>query len=105
MIVGIDSCITIYWAVSSIYGERGQTATTANLLFQVSTILSYIPIIREVICEPEIETKPPWVFWMFAYVIETVVLWVQVAKWEEWVYPIVNLFLCLILVIIAKPRR
>lgn len=105
LIITIDSCIIIYWAIASFIGDVGQSAMVANLLFQASTILSFVPIIREVYREPGTETRMPWGIWSAAYAVEIIVLWSQMAKWEEWVYPSVCLPLCFILTIIAKPRR
>ena len=105
LIVGIDVVIVVYWILSEVMGMNGKATIVANLLFQGSTILSFIPMIKEVWHDRNAETKTPWVIWSLAYATQLGVLGMQGSRWEEWVYPAVCLPLHAIIAIISNPRR
>jgi len=98
LIFSLDIVATIVWLVAN-------SPLIGNMACQAGTVLSYIPIIRETMKNPQSERRSPWVLWSMAYVLDVILV---IARWNQWgdvVYPATNLILCLIMAIIANRRR
>ena len=97
MFVGVDGMITVVWFFTN--------AVLANLLYQVSTILSFVPMWRGLIAEREKEEPLPWLIWMFAYSLLTVSVSLRLKRWEELAYPLRYGVLCFIVVLIVTIKQ
>jgi len=81
---GIDCVITIAWYFTS--------ATVASVLYQVSTIMSFGPIVRGQMKGTDDRENPlPWGIWTGAYLLMTISLFLSYDNWQELAYPIANL--------------
>lgn len=90
--VGVDGAITVIWVFTN--------AVLANLLYQVSTIMSFIPMCRGLLSSREKEKLLPWLIWTLAY---TVLMWsvlLRFHRWEEMAYPLSHVAICLVVAII-----
>jgi hypothetical protein len=76
-----------------------------NLAYQVSTVISFIPIIREVYDENENETPLPWAIWSGAYFMSIVLVILRWEKWGDLVYPVVYFVLSLLVLILILIYR
>jgi uncharacterized protein len=59
-----------------------------NLAYQISTIISFIPIIREIYDEDENETPLPWLIWTVSYFLSIILVILRWEKWGDIVYPV-----------------
>jgi hypothetical protein len=84
IVIGLDTLITLWWFVSS-------DETAANLLYQATTVLAFLPMYRGLRKGKEKETFLPWVLWTGAYCIFISTAAFNLARWEEMVYPIVGM--------------
>lgn len=75
-----DSAITIIWYFTS--------ATEANLLYQVGTIISFVPILRGIKNGIDKEHWLPWVIWTSAYTMFGISVAMRLNSWTELAYPI-----------------
>lgn len=69
------------------------SALIGNIALQVSTIISFVPIYREVYDQEENETQPPWIIWSIAYFLDVILIFMRWEKWGDLVYPLTNLAL------------
>lgn len=99
---GIDLLLTaayiwVWWsAQSSVITETTRdTLVLAFLLCSnASTIVSFIPLLRDARENPEHEHPLPWLIWTTAYCMLGYVTWLQHGWWHEFmVYPASNAFL------------
>lgn len=93
-----DTAITIVW-------WQWATAVVANLLYQASTVLSYIPMIRGQLSGREPEKPFPWVLWTIAYALYTASVALRLDSWEELAYPGVHLLTSVVVLWIALAKR
>ncbi len=85
-IVSADMIAVIIWLVTD-------SALVANIAFQVGTIISFIPVYREIYDNQENETQLPWLVWSTAYFLDIVLVGLRYEKWGDLVYPVVNFVL------------
>lgn len=93
--VGADGLITAIWYFTNV--------VIANLLYQISTVASFIPLCRGLLTGKEKEKLFPWLIWSLAYSLLTVSVLQRVEKWNELVqlaYPISHVAVHLIVVAI-----
>ncbi|MGE5540913.1 MAG: hypothetical protein ACM3TU_01360 [Bacillota bacterium] len=83
VIIGLDILITIWWRVSS-------DNAAANLLYQATAILAFLPMYRGLIEGKERETFLPWILWTAAFGTFFVTAVMHMTQWQELVYPIVG---------------
>lgn len=77
-----------------------------NIAYQVSTIISFIPIIREIYDEDENETPLPWAIWSASYFMSIILVILRWEKWGDLVYPVVYFVLhAIVLVLILIFQR
>lgn len=98
----LDSVITVVW-------WRWATVVFANLLYQVSTLLSFVPMIRGQLRGTEKEHPFPWFIWTLAYGLFTASVALRLERWEELAYPVVHVVTHLAVMVIAviklRPSR
>lgn len=92
-ILGIDFAIVTYWTFSS--GDE------ASLLYQGSTIISFIPMIRGLLNKEDYENPWAWAIWSIAYELMIITVMFRFEKWQDWFYPAVCLVLHFTVAIIA----
>lgn len=102
LIVGMDALITVMW-------WQFTTATEANLLYQATTIVAFIPMYRGLLNGRETESLLPWVLWSLAFLLFIAAVISQLQTWEEAIYPAVGFLTHLMVVVIVlkkgKTRR
>lgn len=98
-----DVCITGLWAYFSQTGATltlsvgpwlrdFEPATAANLGYQLSAIVAFVPMWWSQVKGRELEHPTPWFLWAIAFAGFTVTMALEKEKWEELIYPGVNLF-------------
>lgn len=80
-IICFDVVVSIFWYLSG-------SPVLANFLLVLSSIFSFIPIIRLVWRNPFAENATPWYVWTAAYSLMTIVVFFRWEKWEDLFYPI-----------------
>ncbi|HHT9130553.1 MAG TPA: hypothetical protein ACFYEC_06790 [Candidatus Brocadiaceae bacterium] len=99
--VGVDGVITVVWYFTN--------AVVANLLYQASTVLSFIPMYRGQLFGREKEEPLSWVIWTFAYSFLAISVSLRLHRWEELVYPVTHVTVHAIVAVIAivklRPSR
>ncbi len=98
ILVIIDILILLFWLITS-------SAILANILFLLSAIVSFIPIIRHVYNDPFAEHAQPWFFWTAAYAAMCVTVIMRWEGWEAFLYPLLFLVLHLIIALLALDVR
>lgn len=76
--------------------ERGYT----NLLIQIETVFSFIPIIKGAHLNPEGEEVLPWLVWSFAYLLMGLTVLMRYEKWWDLMYPVNYFILCGVTVLV-----
>ena len=76
-----DGIITYIWLSGSM------DVVDANLWLQVSTVFSFIPILRAQLRGKDWEHPLPWFIWTVAYGMLTATVWLDLSRWEELAYP------------------
>jgi len=96
--VGANGVITVIWIFTN--------AILANLLYQVNTILSFIPMCRGLLSGREKEKALPWLIWALAYSILTWSVLLRFHRWEELAYPLshVAIHIVVAMIVIFKFR-
>lgn len=97
LFVGVDGVVTIVWYFTN--------AVTANLLYQISTVLSFIPMYRGQISGRENEQPLPWLIWTLAYALLVASVSLRSQRWEEMMYPLTHVVVCLIVVLISLVKQ
>lgn len=100
LFMGVDGVITVVWIFTS-----AVSAVLANLLYQVSTILSFMPLYRGLISGKEKERPLPWLIWTLAYSFLAVSVSLRLQRWEELAYPVSNIMVHFIVVLIVIRKR
>lgn len=80
LIIVSDIIATVLWYLTD-------SALVGNILLQVSTVISFVPIIKEVYDEDENETPLPWLIWSAAYFMDLILVGLRWEKWGDIVYP------------------
>jgi hypothetical protein len=84
-LLGTDLTITGIWSVTN--------AVVANLLFQISAVISFIPLVRAIRKGKTDERESPWMVWTTAYALMLVSIAVNLTTWVELAYPIVHMII------------
>ncbi len=95
--VGVDGVITVVWYFTN--------AVVANLLYQVSAVLSFLPMYRGQLAGREVEKPLPWIIWTVAYTLLTAAVILRLERWEELVYPVSHAVVHLGVVLIAVTKQ
>lgn len=96
-IVGSDALIAVWW-------WQFASATEANLLYQATTLIAFVPMYRGLIIGREKENPLPWLLWSLAFVFFFLSIVLKLGKWEETVYPIVGLLTHFTVYVLAKRK-
>ncbi|HMP85084.1 MAG TPA: hypothetical protein PKE08_00240 [Candidatus Paceibacterota bacterium] len=96
-IIASDIAVTFIWFLIG--------ATEANLTLQLTEFISFIPLIRGLLRGTDKEEILPWVIWTCAYAMMTFTVIMRWEKWEDIVYPLMSLFLSLIIWIVIKVKN
>ena len=95
IIVAVDISVIILWLIF-------QSALFANLLIQISAIITFIPIIRSTAKNPRYEKPHAWFMWTTAYALTAVVvILLNSGHWAEVIYPLNYALLHVIVGILA----
>lgn len=86
VVLSLDVVITIFYILSN-------NSIVTNIALQISTVLSFQPVFRDLKTDPGSEQPRPWMFWTSAYAMQLGVLAFEWSSWIEAVYPLVNLLL------------
>ena len=97
IILILDLIILGFWILTD-------SARYTNLFLQVSTIVSFVPIIRSVWKDPKTENPLPWFVWSTAYALMSLTVIFRYEKWWDLAYPVNYLILHIIVGLIAKSR-
>lgn len=97
-IVAIDVIILIIWFVS-------KSALLANILFIISAVVSFVPIILHSFKKPEDENAYPWIIWSVAYLLMGATVFLRWSKWEDLIYPFTFFVLHVIIGYLALDSR
>ena len=81
-----------------------RSATYANLWMQVTAIMSFIPVLRDVFYDSEKENRLSWYIWALAYAMLSAAVVCRYEKWEDLVYPVNFCFLHLGVAFLAGKR-
>jgi len=80
-----------------------QSATYANVILQLSVLISFIPTYKGVWKDSKNEKSLPWFIWAFAYVLSIVVIYMRwQGQWQDLVYPVNCFFLHLGVGVLAR---
>lgn len=93
LFVGADGVITVIWVFTN--------AVLANLLYQASAVMSFIPMWRGQLSGAEKENPMPWLVWTLAYSLLTIAVSLRLQRWEELAYPVSHAVVHLITFLIA----
>ncbi|MFA5942102.1 MAG: hypothetical protein WC798_00300 [Candidatus Paceibacterota bacterium] len=94
--VGADGAVTVIWAFTNV--------VIASLLYQVSTVLSFLPMFRGQLAGREVERPLPWLIWTLAYSLLLVSVLLRLKRWEELAYPTSHLAVHLATFLIARRK-
>ena len=86
-VIFLDLLITGAWRAQVIVPD----ATSANLLYQFTTVLAFVPMYRGLASGREKETLWPWIFWTGAYAVFFFIVDLSEVQAEAAVYPLVGL--------------
>jgi len=81
----VDCVITVVWYFTS--------ATEANLLYQIGTVISFIPMLDGIKDGTDKENWLPWAIWTCAYALFGLSVFLRLNNWAELVYPVICLIL------------
>ena len=96
LFVGVDGMITVVWVFTN--------AVFANLLYQVSAVLSFLPMYRGQLSGKEREKSLPWLIWTLAYSLLTASVFLRLERWEELAYPLSHVAIHFIVALIANVK-
>jgi hypothetical protein len=97
-IVVVDIAIIFVWFVTSSHA-------LANILFVLTAVVSFVPMINNTFRNPKHEHAFPWSIWTLAYLLMTVAVIMRWEKWEELVYPLVFVILHAVVAYLALDKR
>lgn len=83
VVLVIDAGITVWWL-------RAGSAVIANLLYQVSTMISFGPIVKDQVRNKYREHPVPWLLWTLAYGLMFGSVLLRLDSLVELAYPAVN---------------
>jgi hypothetical protein len=85
-IILLDVVVVAFWLTT-------KSPTWTNALMQADVIISFYPIIREVMKYPLDEDAKPWFIWCAAYVLFGLAVIFSWEKWWDLMYPVVYFIL------------
>jgi hypothetical protein len=85
-IILIDLLIMVLWVMA-----EEVTSTTANLAYQVTTLIAFWPMYRGLMSGREEERAAPWALWSLAYLLFLANSLSFEGSWTEVAYPVVGL--------------
>jgi hypothetical protein len=99
-IVALDTAITIWWCSVG-------SATGANLFYQVSTVMAFVPMYRGLLRGTEEERPLPWALWSMSFAFFLLSASLFSPRWEEWAFPVVGLgtHMAVFVIALRKARR
>ncbi len=97
LFLSADAGITVTWFFTNV--------VVANLLFQVSTVISFVPMIHGLIQKTDQEQPEPWLIWASAYTLLTFSVLLRLERWEDLVYPVSHVITHLIVAFVALQMR
>ncbi len=71
-----------------------KSATYANLILQISILISFVPTYRGVLEDPRKERALPWYLWSTAYLVGMIVI---LLRWQNQYVDLIYPFLCFLL--------
>lgn len=83
-LISFDTLISIVWWQNLV------SAIAANIMLQVTTLMSAVPMIRGIISGKEEENPIPWAIWSTAYMLQTGSVILRLDHWSELAYPVSN---------------
>lgn len=98
IILILDLKIVLIWWLS-------HSALLANLLLQISTLISFIPITHDVWKNPKVEKPAPWFLWTSGYALLSLLVIFRWQQWHDVVYPISCLIFHSIVFYICKYKK
>lgn len=84
-----DTLALIIGGISGLAWLIFKSAGVANLILQISIIISFIPTYRGIIKGSNVERIFPWLVWTASYVLMAVVVVFKNGQGIEYVYPLV----------------
>lgn len=97
VVIALDATVTMIWFIVG--------ATEANIAFQLTEFISFIPLIRGLLRGVDKEELLPWILWTSAYAMMTATVVMRWEKWEDIVYPLVGVALHAIVALVAKLKK
>lgn len=97
LFVGADGVITIVWYFTNV--------VVANLLYQASAVVSFVPMCRGLLSGREKEKPLPWFIWTLAYSLLTIAVSLRLQRWEELVYPLTHVTVHVVVAVIAIVKQ
>lgn len=87
-IIFFDLFITLLWVSSEFFNLHILPVGLIHILLLLSTVLSFIPLYKEVFDDPSVEKPKAWFIWCFAYVTLLVVVLLEGGDFYSVLYPI-----------------
>ncbi len=100
-----DWCILVLDCIAVLVWWMTESSLYGNVLLQISTAISYIPVVRQVYATPSSEKPLAWYLWALAYGILLVVVILDWKHWGEMVYPLVGSVSCLGIALLTQRRH
>ncbi len=97
IVFSADVVAMIVWAEND--------ALVGNIAVQISTLISFFPMIRDVWDDPQNEDPNPWIVWTVAYFLDIMLCCTQWNGWGEVIYPINCMVLHASVAILATRRQ
>lgn len=87
--IALDILLTLGWiAFSVIPTSIDNPAIPVHVILQISAIVSFVPIIREVYYNRDTERHTPWIIWTSAYILFFIAEILAGAPWYKLIYPL-----------------
>ena len=96
LILYVIAVIIWWWYRSALY---------AHLILVSAAIIAFFPIIINTWNDPMVEDAAPWYIWTVAYVLLFLVVVLRWEKWVDAIYPVVSIFLSILVAVLALDRR
>lgn len=103
-IIFFDLCVTLIWASSEFLGLDILPVGAIHILLLLSTVMSFIPLYKEVFVDPTVEKPKAWFIWSFAYVLLLVVVILEGSNLYSLLYPILYTVLHAVVGVLAYKK-
>ncbi len=97
-IVVVDIVILLIWFFTL-------SPAIANILFVISAVISFIPMMYHTYLNPNNENALPWIIWTLAYFLMSISVVMRWEKWEDFIYPAVFVLLHAVIAYLALDIR